>query len=54
MKHRVTVDDVMNSRWIIRPVAHLLDCCLETDNATCVIVTSAERAKEPEAPARLH
>ena len=46
MKHRVTVDDVMNSRWIIRPVAHLLDCCLETDNATCVIVTSADRAKD--------
>ena len=46
MKQRVTVEDVLNSRWIIRPVAHLLDCCLETDNATCVIVTSAERAKD--------
>ena len=45
MKQRVSVQDVMDSRWIIRPVAHLLDCCLETDNATCVIVTSAERAK---------
>ncbi|MAF38847.1 MAG: hypothetical protein CL696_08245 [Chloroflexi bacterium] len=45
MKQRVTVQDVTDSRWIIRPVAHLLDCCLETDNATCVIVTSAERAK---------
>ena len=45
MKQRVTVQDVIDSRWIIRPVAHLLDCCLETDNATCVIVTSAERAK---------
>lgn len=46
MKNRVTVDDVLNSRWIIRPVAHLFDCCLETDNATCIIVTSAERAKD--------
>ena len=46
MKQRVTVDDVLNSRWIVQPVAHLLDCCLETDNATCVIVTSAERAKD--------
>jgi acetyl-CoA acetyltransferase len=45
MKQRVTVEDVMNSRWIIRPCAHLLDCCLESDNATCVIVTSTERAK---------
>ncbi len=45
MPERVTVDDVLNSRWIIRPCAHLLDCCLETDNATALIVTSAERAK---------
>ena len=45
MKQRVTVEDVLNSRWIIRPCAHLLDCCLETDNATCIIVTSAERAQ---------
>ena len=45
MKQRVTVEDVLNSRWIVRPCAHLLDCCLETDNATCFIVTSAERAK---------
>ena len=46
MKLRVTVDDVVNSRWIVKPCAHLLDCCLETDNATCIIVTSAERAKD--------
>jgi len=46
MKQRVTVEDVMSSRWIVRPCAHLLDCCLETDNATCVIVTTADRAKD--------
>jgi acetyl-CoA acetyltransferase len=46
MKMRVTVEDVLSSRWIVRPVAHMLDCCLETDNATCVIVTSLERAKD--------
>jgi acetyl-CoA acetyltransferase len=44
LKERVTVADVLNSRWICKPL-HLLDCCLETDNATCVIVTSAERAR---------
>ena len=46
MKMRVTVEDVLSSRWIVRPVAHMLDCCLETDNATCIIVTSAERARD--------
>ena len=50
MKQRVTVDDVLNSRWIVKPCAHLLDCCLETDNATCIIVTSAERAKNLKHP----
>ncbi len=44
-KDRVTVEDVLASRWIVKPL-HLLDCCLETDNATCVIVTSAERAHD--------
>jgi acetyl-CoA acetyltransferase len=45
LKERVSVEDVVNSRWIVKPL-HLLDCCLETDNATCLIVTSAERARD--------
>ena len=45
LRERVTVADVVGSRWIVKPL-HLLDCCLETDNATCVIVTSAERARD--------
>ena len=44
-KHRVTVEDVLSSRWVVKPACHLLDCCVETDNATCLIVTSAERAR---------
>ena len=42
-RQRVTVDDVLNSRMIVKPL-HLLDCCVETDNATALIVTRAERA----------
>jgi len=50
MRKRVTVVDVLSSRWIVKPCAHLLDCCLETDNATCVIVTSADRARNLKQP----
>jgi len=44
-KKRYTIEDVLNSRWICKPL-HLLDCCVETDNATAIIVTSAERAPD--------
>ena len=37
-KKRVTVDDVLASRIICKPL-HLLDCCVETDNANAIIVT---------------
>jgi acetyl-CoA acetyltransferase len=42
---RLTVDDVLDSRWIVKPACHLLDCCIETGNATCIIVTSTDRAR---------
>ena len=44
-RQRVTVDDVLASRMVCKPL-HLLDCCVETDNATCIIVTTAERARD--------
>ncbi len=44
-KNRVTVDEVLASRMICKPL-HLLDCCVETDNATCIIVTRTERARD--------
>lgn len=48
-KTRYTVDDVINSRIICKPL-HLLDCCVETDNATCIIVTTADRARDCKNP----
>ena len=44
-KNRVTVDDVLSSRMICKPL-HLLDCCVETDNAAAIVVTSTDRARD--------
>lgn len=43
--NRVTVDDVVNSRMICKPL-HLMDCCVETDNATAILVTRLGRARD--------
>ena len=48
-KKRITVEDVVGSRMICKPL-HLLDCCVETDNANAIIVTTAERAKDLKQP----
>jgi acetyl-CoA acetyltransferase len=41
----VTVADVLASRMIVRPVLHLLDCCVESDGASAIVVTALDRAR---------
>lgn len=49
MREPITIKDHQNSRWVVEPF-HLLDCCLISDGGVCVIVTSAERAKDLKKP----
>ncbi|MCD0502653.1 thiolase C-terminal domain-containing protein [Bordetella petrii] len=49
MRDPITLEDHQSSRWIVEPF-HLLDCCLISDGGVCVIVTSAERAKDLRQP----
>lgn len=44
MQAPITLEDHQNSRFIVKPY-HLLDCCLETDVAAAMIVTTVERAR---------
>ncbi len=45
MRQPMTLEDHQSSRMVVDPL-HLLDCCLVTDGAAVVLVTSAERARD--------
>jgi len=50
MTHKpLTREEYHASRWVVEPF-HLFDCCLVSNGGACVIVTSAERAKDLRRP----
>ncbi len=49
MREPLTVDDHQNSRFVCEPL-RLFDYCLINDGAACVLVTSAERARDMKKP----
>jgi acetyl-CoA acetyltransferase len=49
LRDPITVDDVLGSGYLAEPV-HKLECCLVTDGAAAIVVTSAERARHLDRP----
>jgi acetyl-CoA acetyltransferase len=48
-KEPLTLEGYHASRWITEPL-HLYDCCLVSNGGVCVIVTSAQRARDLKKP----
>ncbi len=45
----MSIEDYLKSRWIVEPL-RLFDCCQVNDNGACIIITSAERARDCKNP----
>jgi acetyl-CoA acetyltransferase len=51
----ITLEDHQNSRWIVEPWLHLLDCCQESDGGVAIVITRMDRARDlKQAPVRIH
>jgi len=50
----ITLEEHQQSRWIVAPWLHLLDCCQESDGGVALVVTRMDKAKDlAQKPARI-